>query len=413
MTLENYYGVDLVKAIGSKASLFEAVREAGGGRNPNTPTAVLGNVIQTRAVAALKGLVQQNLTDVLTEYEVLNGERPADGDLTQHDWDAGLEAEADAVFEPYIESLSSAWLATWGDKRRLSGPGGVDSAAQRFALELWSGGPGRDMPTVMLNLGIRLADLNALEAEAQTSAPAKRGRKPKAGPQSPAPEAEAEGLRAIQTLANAYQPWSDGYDATVVYDALGAALALPPGTEWVEPGLVDALQALAASAPPPWGDSEPAAYLMDLFNRTPWPHGGSVLERQAPLEGRFADSHAARDLAPARATVPAAADIGPGTERRNRSKSSEPDQAPLIGEIMAANISEHEIAAAIGVSRATVNNCHHGKARWTPDAECRTRVAQLLVKKMNAWDEALQKLGYQLREFRRKAEPYGGPEHLE
>lgn len=426
MTLENYYGVNLKEAIGDKADLFSTAQEAkANGRNPNTLTNVLGNVIQTRVIAALKSLVQQSLADVLMEYEVLNGERPADGDLLQHDWDAGLEAEVEAVFEPYIEHLSGAWLASVWSKHSLSGPGGVDSAAQRFALELWANGPGRDMPAVMLELGIKPVELDALEAESPTApVPARRGRRPKAtvvvseNPGADAGAALSAGLGAIQTLVNAYQPWSEGYDATVVYDALGAVLALPPGTEWIEPGLVDDIQALAAVAPPPW-ESEPVAYLMDLFNRAPWPQGGSVLGRasdtglaEGTVQIGVIDSHGARDLASARATVPAAADVGPGTDKRNRSKPTEPDQAPLIATMMAANITEHEIAAAIGVSRATVNNYHHGKARWTPDAECRTRVAQLLVMKVNEWDGVLLKLGYQQRRFQGSSEPYSGPEHL-
>ena len=412
--LKNFYGVCISIGDGEEI-LHEVKRLRAQHANPAPAAAVLTNLIQVRAIANLAYMVEQSLDDILAEYEMMNAGRPADGQPGQSDWDNGLHGEASAVFDPYLEHLSSKWLADVFEKHRLFGPGGAESAAARFGLELWSNGPGADMPAVLAELGITEGDVKALEDENPTVEPKKRGR-----PRKPKAEdaVAVAGHQALQAMVAAYQPWAESFDALAVFEALRVVLACPPGTDWLAPGVVDALQALAATAP---ADEEPAAWLLDQFNRTPWPQGGSVNAKDAaPGDGvqdepaaALKPSHEEVALAPARASVPAAAPTGPGTNKRQHSKSTQEDRAHLVAAMMAANVNEHEIAAAIGVSRATVNNYHHGKARWTPDAPCCERVAQLLVTKMNGWDAVLEKLGYQPFKPYGKAKPYQGPDHGE
>ena len=356
MDARNFHGVDLVAAIGTAESLFDAVPVKNKKGGVEKTTQALHTLIRGRANAALQPLVRPALDDALENHQLCYGLRD-DGVLTPDEWDATLNAACSEMFAPWVPHLSGKWLAAAGKHSWASVDSGLSLASQ-FAHDLLTeaGNSGALTPAhLAAAVGITQAGIVAFCGQAAPAAPRITG-PAETPPPPPAPvSVEAAGRAAMDHLAAIAAANPAGVDRDAQYAYF---VALADGGGWV-PGTAPA-QVMAWAKERAPADEPLSVWLMDEFDQAVDRIQANPMPTPAPVTP----------------LVPAL--------KRSRAKADLPDQAALLGQLKTAEITDPELAETLGVSRAQISNMRNGKARWTPSELERETVIAFLRSKQAA-----------------------------
>lgn len=103
----------------------------------DTALKVVVKEIENIAIRSLADMVRGPLQDAVDMQLVIDGER--EDSPTPFEWDAAVDDKVEAILEPYINWLSADWMGTNTIDCRLHEPGGVEKLCVSFGREMYKG----------------------------------------------------------------------------------------------------------------------------------------------------------------------------------------------------------------------------------------------------------------------------------
>jgi len=457
LDLTNYYGgLNIYEILGRREELLEETmrqryaalpapdpktgrRKSGtaGPSNLPAPAVVFGNLLRSRFIGRLKLLVVSQISDAVQEHTMWYGDRDESDDLDL--WDRKLDASVIKVFSDYEQSIRSDWYEkNFRNPSGVAMPGGIESLAQKFGLELYEVDVLPQLPAVLAEIGLTAQDLAGMENKKAAELLVQYKDNPNAPSRLTTPiglateidiitdddmrvklerDSIVDGCRkALIGLRSTFELMGMDGPSDDLYDVIGAAISDDPGR--YNNSLYYDLMLAHRDALKSWADSLDAklvpdrvAWFVDLIYAKDW----SVESHEIPM----VPVPLVTVTAPRKESI-AARPHKITSVRINADAESDATGAPsviavcdmtvLIGQILDNNVKTQELAKVLGVSASTVSNYVNGKARWAPKDDVKIALVRYLGMKIDVFDRVINELGFQplpspTRRFRGHIDP--------
>lgn len=330
---------------------------------PDVLNKIAIQVIRERVVLAVGEVFGSELQECLDEYVMLYGPVPPDG-AEAGEWELGLDKEVDQRLSPYINVLSSEWLAENTTGRELH----AESAVARYACSVGEG--------VYSFLTDKKKPGQIVAAAGLT------------------PDRIQAAIAARDGITAAGSSLGDDYPG--LDEALSAIWAHQQATDWREAADIAGQLKLACEG----GGLEALLPDHDPVEAAEFQES---LEGFGALNGDDATLLLMTRLqelseAPESTAEPVVAAV-PGTRRRtSKAGSAKPVLEGTVDPRALAllkdhgNVNDNVMGAELGVSRATFNNYVNGKTAFVPSAEQRTIVRNIVWAHLQGLAEAMSLL---------------------